>query len=129
MVKLWEVNHAYYCNEGNYYAPGNDQPVASYKTWASFLSEEGDSDMDYNLLFRWDWKEEGEDGYPNFNGDVYYRNGKLLLFWMGQRKGLYRWSEVSVCRADEPAIRAWLEPRFAHLLSLWHPLSATSVQK
>ncbi|MBB6306284.1 hypothetical protein [Xanthobacter tagetidis] len=119
---LWEVEHPYYCNEGNYYAPGNDQPNAEYKTFSAFLAGEGDADMDMNLLFRFDWSE--DDGMA-FNGDPYYRNGKLLLFWMGQRKGLYRWTEIEVCRADEPAVIEFLRPRLAHLLRLWEPLTPT----
>lgn len=123
---LWSSNHSYYCNEGNYYARGNEQPIARYKTWASFIEEEGSSDMDYNLLFRWDWRESEDWGHGTaFNGDENYRNGVLLLFWMGQRKGLYRWTEIEVCRADEPMIREWLQPRLDYLTSLWAPLSPT----
>ena len=121
---LWEVEHPYYCSEGNYYAPGTDQPTAQYKTFAAFLDDEGDADMDMNLLFRFDWRESEEWGHGTpFNGDPYYRNGVLLLFWMGQRKGLYRWTEIEVCRADEPAVIEFLRPRFAHLLRLWEPLA------
>ncbi len=118
-VALWEANHDYYCNEGNYFSTGCS---AAYQTWAEFVAAEGGSDMDMNLLFRWDWQE-GEEDQSNFTGDAYYRNGRLLLFWMGQRKGLYRWSEVAVCRADEPAVRAWLRPRFAYLMKLWAPFA------
>lgn len=120
---LWEVEHSYYCNEGNYYAPGNDQPTASYKTFGEFLASEGDSDFDMNLLFRFDWRESESWGHGMpFNGDVNYRNGVLLLFWIGQRKGLYRWTEIEVCRADEPAVIEFLRPRLAHLMKLWEPL-------
>jgi len=123
-MRLWEVEHPYYCNEGNYYAPGREQPFAQYKSWADFMSEEGDSDPDYNLLFRWDWRESEDWGHgTEFTGDENYRNGVLLLFWMGQRKGLYRWTEVEVCRADEPAIRSFLIERLAHLKKLWGPLT------
>lgn len=121
MKRLWEVDHPYYCNEGNYYAPGNDQPFTTFKSWQDFLAEEDDADLDMNLLFRWDWPEGNED-VPNFNGDVNYHNGKLLLFFMGQRKGLYRWVEVAVCRADEPAVIAYLTPRLQRLKDLWAPL-------
>ena len=121
---LWDVDHPYYCNEGNYYA--RESCESYYRSFVDFMAEEGDSDMDMNLLFRWDWSEEshGDDGeeHPDFNGDVNYRNGRLKLFWMGQRKGLYRWSIVEVCRADEDAVKAFLLPRLAHLKSLWEPL-------
>ncbi len=119
---LWEADHAYYCSESNYYAPGGDQPSAHYRAWDEFFTSEGDCDPDYNLLFRWDWYEGGFGG-SEFTGDVNYRNGQLSLFWMGQRKGLYRWNTVEVCRADEPAIRAFLEGRFRYLKELWEPLA------
>jgi hypothetical protein len=116
MKHLWECGHPYYCNQGNYYASGRDQPVTEYKRWADFIAEEADADLDYNLVFRWDWKE--DDG---FDGDINYRNGKLFVFFMGQRKGLYRWAEVEVCRADEPAVIEYLKPRWEHMQRLWEP--------
>lgn len=80
-----------------------------------------------NLVFRWDWKEDEDEETP-FNGDVNYPNGKLLIFWMGQRKGLYSWSEIAVCRADEPAVREWLQQRYDYLSKLWRPLQLTPDQ-
>lgn len=122
---LWEVEHEYYCNEGNYYASGRDQPTSRYRTFSAFLEAEGNSDFDMNLLFRWDWRESEDWGHGSeFNGDENYRNGVLLLFWMGQRKGLYRWTEIEVCRADEPAVIEFLQPRLDYLAGLWQPLSA-----
>lgn len=115
---LWEADHSYYCNLGNYFATARDPCHEEYDSWADFVECEGNSDMDYNLLFRWDWKEEDEEGESTTDG-----TGTLYLFWMGQRKGLYRWSEVKVHRGDEPAIREWLLPRMEHLLSLWEPLN------
>jgi hypothetical protein len=124
--RLWEIDHPYYCSRSNFYAKGNDQPFVRYRSWSEFLREEGDFvDYDYNLLFRWDWLEGEGWELPEFNGDENYRNGLLMLFWMGQRKGLYRWSEVEICRADEPEVRRFLEPRLAHLLALWSPLIQT----
>ena len=122
--RLWEIDHPYYCNEGNYYAADNRSHPIVFGTWSQFLDEFGNADFDLNLLFRWDWKE-GEESpeNSNFTGDPYYRNGTLLLFWMGQRKGLYFWSEISVCRADEDAVRAFLQPRLDHLIKLWAPLA------
>lgn len=121
---LWEVDHAYYCNQGNYYA--SESVGEEYKSFSDFMASEGDSDMDMNLLFRWDWVEQDDDGKSTFKGDVNYRNGELRLFWMGQRKGLYRYSLIEVCRADEGAVRNFLQPRMEHLLSLWAPLSIGS---
>jgi hypothetical protein len=121
-MHLWEVDHPYYCNEGNYYA--SESVCDEYKSWASFAETYKDADMDMNLVFRWDWREGKDWGLGPFTGDVHYRNGRLLIFWMGQRKGLYRYSTVEVCRADEPSVRAFLLPRWEHLKTLWEPLSS-----
>lgn len=116
-VHLWEVDHAYYCNLGNYY---NNDCGSHFKSWNEFLETMGAADFDYNLLFRWDWSEEGERA---FTGDDHYRNGQLELFWMHQRKGRYVYMTIEVCRADESAVRAYLEPRWDYLRSLWEPIS------
>ena len=129
--RLWEVDHPYYCNDSNYYARGDQQPMATYGSWAEFAVEQGDDDMDLNLVFRWDWKpkqyldDDSPEGVAAYHGsfDDNYRGYTLWLFFMGQRKGLYRWAEVDVCRADEPAIREWLTTRWEHLRTLWEPLS------
>lgn len=118
-MRLWEAKHDYYCNEGNYFS--NDCGL-KFKSFAEFMGEFGDSDMDYNLVFRWDWNEGDDYGASEYNGDDYYRNGKLLIFIMGQRKGLFNWCEIEVCRADEAAVIDFLRPRLAKLMSLWSPL-------
>lgn len=121
---LWEVRHPYYCNEGNHYAPGNDQPVCTYDSWQDFFAEEGDSDFDMNLLFRWDWRE--ADPEEELWGN---KEETLLLFWVGQRKGLYRWSEIKVTKADELVIRAWLQARFEYLAAMWSPFELAARSK
>jgi len=124
---LWEVNHAYYCNEGNYYASGCGE---EYSTWDDFHSAEAAAELDYNLVFRWDWQEPDAETDPAAHGrntaDPHYRGGRLLVFFMGQRKGMYRWAEVRVCRADEPAVIAYLRPRWEHMRSLWAPFQENS---
>jgi hypothetical protein len=119
---LWEVDHPYYCNEGNYYASSADGLGPQFKTFATFLAEWGDANLDMNLVFRWDWTEGGDQAGEPFNGDVNYRNGVLKVFIMGQRKGLYNWATVEVCRADEPAVRDYLLPRLQRLMDLWSPM-------
>lgn len=117
MAHLWEYDHPYYCNEGNYFCKPGEQPRSRHESWADFLAEEGDGDLDMNLLFRWDWRKadtkEEHWGNPT---DV------LLLFWMGQRKGVYRWSEVAITDADEPAVIEFLKVRKAHLMEIWEPI-------
>lgn len=120
MRHLWEVDHPYYCNLGNYF---NNDCGHTYKSWAEFMEEMGDIDMDYNLLFRFDWKEGEDNGASTYKGDDYYRNGHLEMFWMGQRKGKYQYSVIDVCRADEPAVLEYLKPRWEYMRALWAPLS------
>lgn len=124
MTHLWEASHAYYCNEGNYFS--NDT-VTEYRSWSEFVASEGDSDMDYNLVFRWDWKliDDTGDGHVAHPEDDNYRGYRLSIFWMGQRKGLFRTTITDVCRADEDAVITFLAPRWDHLQSLWAPLVAS----
>lgn len=127
MAHLWEPEHDYYCSETNYYS--NDT-VQEYGTLIEFLAAEGDSDMDYNLVFRWDWQLIEEDAVGRSvsmpEGDDYYRGYDFKVFWMGQRKGLYRSTITKVCRADEPAVIEWLRPRWDHLSKLWAPISEST---
>jgi hypothetical protein len=114
---LWEIEHPYYCNEGNYFA-SPDKVSDHYDSWADFIAEYGDADFSMNLLFRWDWRkadpEEERHGNPK---------DELLIFWMGQRKGLYRWTTIDITDADEPAVREFLAPRWTHLQKLWEGIS------
>lgn len=109
-VRLWECDHPYYCNE-------NDPD--EYRSWAAFLEEYEESDPDYNLLFRWDWELDADNKAPA--NDPYYRDGVLKLFWVVQRKTSHRCSLVDVCKADEPAVRAWLQRKLNYLMQLWTP--------
>jgi len=121
VTHLWEAKHSYYCNEGNYFS--RESVASQYDTWDEFMDEDGDADFDMNLLFRWDWEETDEDtDEPTVRGDTAERNGTLKLFWMGQRKGLYRYTIVKVSRDDEPSVIAFLQERFEHLVALWEPL-------
>ena len=116
---LWEVDHPYYCRQE---AWNSGEVSTNFDMWASFEAEFKDADFDMNLLFRFDWEEGTAAGAGDFTGDVYYRNGIFKAFWMGQRKGLFWCNTVSVCRADEPAVLAFLQPRLDYLAALWSPL-------
>jgi len=119
---MWEAEHAYYCSESNYYVGANHAPTKHYRSWSDFVGAEGDADMDCNLLFRWDWVAENRGDYSP-TGDPNYRDGILLLYWMGQRKGLYRWTTIEVCQADEDNVRDYLAPHMDHLMALWAPMA------
>lgn len=118
---LWETNHPFYGPDGS--------EVNHYKSWADFMEALGDEDDDMNVLFRWDWP--GEDlAYcpprPIIIPDDYYRGYTLRLFYL-----LPRWSRivenvVDVCRADEPAVRAFLKRKFAYIGRLWDGITEAS---
>ncbi len=111
-MHLWESEHDYYCNEGNYYK--NDVGL-EFQSWADFLAELGDMDLDMNLVFRWDWKK------PDPGAER--TQDRLVVFVIGQRKGKYWWASIESIRPeDEDAVRAWLKIRFDHLMRLWAPL-------
>lgn len=124
-TRLWQVDHPYYCSESNFYS--NDCH-AEYGSWQEFHTEQGADDMDLNLVFRWDWKPNeyiettDDEAAYHVKFDDNYRAYTLHLFFMNQRKGIFRVAEVSVCRADEPAVREWLTTRAEHLRMLWTPL-------
>lgn len=120
---LWEVDHPYYCNEGNYFARGSEQPTQHYECWSEFFDAEGDSDFDMNLLFRWDWRKADPEGERWGN-----EKDQLSIFWMGQRKGLYRWATIDVTDADEPEVRKFLEARWQHLVTLWEGIAPAAAK-
>lgn len=122
---LWEAPHPYYMTEGNYFQAGCH---TTYKTWAEFVNEFGESDLDYNWFVRWDWLEGEDHGAGTYNGDDYYRHARFMLQMIGQRKAKLLSFEVEVCRADEPAILAFLGPRWEYMLSMWAPLSRRALQ-
>jgi hypothetical protein len=103
---LWEVDHDYYCNRSNFFSNECEQ---AFDSWELFLEAEGDAEFNSNLLFRWDWDPKAK---------------TLTLFWMGQRKGLFRSTLIRGMHPDEEqSVREWLIKRWAHLHKLWSPIS------
>ena len=85
----------------------------------------GNSDPEFNLLFRWDWRAPLDDDCEEIeweSDDETARESRLQLFWVLQRKGIFQCTEVKVARSEEPQIRDWLKARMGHMLALWAPL-------
>jgi len=112
MLHLWEIEHPYYCSSNNYFS--NDC-CKKYETWKEFYEEEGGSDFDLNLLFRFDWRTP-ESGWVEEGGDI------LELFYVQQRKGLFRSVIIKINRDEEEDVIKFLTSRFRWLLKLWSPL-------
>lgn len=124
---LWEFDHPYYCHEGCYYVGGQQyhDVHAEHDSWAAFLDEWGNVDPDYNLLFRWDWTrpEPADYEFEREHDPAFEMPGDVLkLYFFLQRKAKPFSHHVSVTEADEPAVRAWLEGKAAHMRKLWEPL-------
>lgn len=105
---LWECQHEYDCESADYWN-GKNKRNHKYKLFKDFLTDMGSSDFDLNLLFRWDWKENDKE------------QGKLFLYFLLQRKGIFISFEIDVIRDDELEVIEFLKPRWDHLKSLWQP--------
>lgn len=124
---LWEIDHPYYCNEGNYYASPLEGLHSIYDSWGDFIADWGATDPDMNLVFRWDWKRANPDDYePDDDGVIRVPEDKLLVFWVLQRKAILRSTECAVTGADEPAVLAWLAERAKTVTAIWEPINLTA---
>jgi hypothetical protein len=113
MSHIWEHEHPYYWNEGNFFKNGWH---FTYDSWAEFMAAWGDADDDLNLLCRWDWVEAlDEDGNP----ESVHGAGTLKLGYVLQRKSISCSHHVKVGPEDEAAVRAWLQGKWKHMQALW----------
>lgn len=113
MAHLWEIDHPYYCQEGNYFKSGQHTLFAS---WTDFTEETlfYRGDRDQNLLIRWDWH---KPGHYEWEGEE-----TLLLFFVLQRKAWLCSVEMPVTEVDESAIHAWLTECAQTMRATWEPL-------
>ncbi|MCL7377424.1 hypothetical protein [Streptomyces sp. 35G-GA-8] len=118
--RLWEIDHPYYCTEGNFYARPSDGLHTEYPSWAAFYEDWADTDPDLNLVFRWDWKRPNPDDYED--GEELPPE-TLAVYWVLQRKAILRSTECVIDRADEPAVRTWLTDRARTIAAIWAPIS------
>lgn len=117
-LHLWEVNHSYFCSPEGYYA--NFLPF-EYDSWQDFLDLANGKhfDCDLNFLCRWDWYLSDEEIGDDVGRDI----NELHLFFIHQRKGRFSSFVIKVTKENEPAIRAWMQPRWDHMKKLWEPFS------
>lgn len=110
---LWEIDHSYYCQEGNYFKAGQH---TQFSSWNDFAEETlfVRADRDQNFLIRWDWR---KPGHHEWDGSEY-----LLLFFVLQRKAILCSVEMPVTEADEPAVRRFLEDCAQTMQATWAPL-------
>jgi len=117
MKHLWEIKHAYHCEGQNYFQSGlsTTETIHHFESFKDFMDDWGDSDMDYNLVFRWDWLPKD----PEWERE----QDELHVFFMMQRKGFHVECIVDgIKRTDEPKVRAFLTKRAEYMKELWEPL-------
>tara|TARA_Y100000114_G_scaffold154060_1_gene175282 strand:+ start:354 stop:719 length:366 start_codon:yes stop_codon:yes gene_type:complete len=113
------VDHPYYCNESNYYS--NDASM-KWETMTEFLDAMEDSDVDMNLVFRWDVRPRGETGaeYGRFCAEV---------FIMHQRKGKFAPHDIKhVSEAEIPRFKAYVEKHWRTMQKIWSPVSGVKLE-
>ena len=79
------------------------------ESWEDFMEEWDTTDMDMNLVFRWDWEKPQSCDYDD--PEEIPDHDTLRVFFMLQRKGIFMPITVSVTETDEPAVREWLQKR------------------
>lgn len=120
---LWEANHSYSGADSNYFANFYQQEgmFNEYDSWAEFM-ESGSPvmDMDFNLMYRFDWIKPDED-------DEYAEKEHVKFFYVQQRRGAVAADTVYVTPEDEPAVRAYLQKYADHMRDLWAPFDLSPV--
>lgn len=119
VTHLWEIDHPYYAEEGNYYSSRDCHD--EFESWSDF-KESGvfDADRDMNLIYRWDWYKHDPADYEL--PDVMPEGVTLKIYIMGQRKARACSQFITVTEADEPEIRAWLIECAKTITAIWAPI-------
>lgn len=119
-LKDLAVEHPYYCNLSNYHSV---EPYGQYETLSDFLEAFKNTDMDYNLLFRWDVKKKTDEDDDSEDDSTEKESYSAEFFFVMQRKGDFRAFEVkTLTEEDVESFLDFVRPRYEHLLSLWTPL-------
>lgn len=111
------VKHPYYCSDGCYYSNNCE---TSWSSFAAYLAEMGEADVDMNFVWRWDVK--GIDPEDNPGWTV----ASLHLYMMHQRKAKPHTHIIQITREDEAAILAYLGKHWQTMQAIWAPFAADS---
>jgi len=117
--RLWEFGHPYYCANGNFFNAGQHE---LYESWREFAETGGCvlGDRDQSLLVRWDWHSWRRHPDPDLRGDS---PDELHLFFILQRKALWRSVSITVTDEDEAAVRQFLEECGKTMAAIWEPVA------
>ena len=110
------VEHPYYCSELNYYS---NEATTNWDSMSDFLGDMENSDVDMNLVFRWDI-------HPNTDVETEEKTGGYYaeIFIIHQRKGVFHPCLIkNIVEADVPRLKEYLSKHWACLNALWIPLT------
>ena len=126
---LWEPEHPYYCEQGNYLADSSIEAHYQFPSWEEFHEFATTSEFEYedlNLVFRWDWVKPALEDYEE--GEE-LPSDKLMLYVVQQRRAFNLSYEVDVTEKDESAITEWLIERAKKMTSIWQPVLETALSE
>ena len=118
MKHLWEVEHPYYMNDGNYFRRGDH---VDYRSWDGFLSDWGyDSlDIELNRIHRFDASDAPD-------CDIEKGYFEITFYRVIQRKGFCMSQSVYVPKSREQEVIDYLLPYYAQEKAIWAPFSDTA---
>lgn len=115
LLKL-SIEHPYYCSESNYYS---NEASTKWETMSDFLDDMEKSDIDMNLVFRWDIKPNRDYDTDEILGGYYAE-----IFIIHQRKGIFHPCLIGeVTEKDVPRLKEYLSKHWDYLCELWQPLA------
>lgn len=115
MKHLWEVDHPYHMNEGNYFRRGDH---VNYPSWDGFLSDWGHDKLDIqaNRIHRFD-------AYDTPDRDIERGYFEITFYRVIQRKGFCMSQSVYVPKAREQEVIDYLRPFYEQEKAIWAPFS------
>lgn len=109
MIELKDYEHDYYCSDSNYYS---NSAGSKFDTWKEFYDEFYNSDIDMNLIFRFDIRKS--------DSGLYY----MEVFMIHQRKGIFAPILIRhIVESDMESIERLLSDHWEKLKSIWNPIS------
>jgi hypothetical protein len=112
-MEIFNVEHDYYCSDKRY---DDKEGYREYYCFEDFFSDWGESDLDYNLVFRWDIEKDVDNDGNELESFV------LKVYYILQRKGLFVPVIVhGIKETDRDRIIDFLKPKYKYLLKLWEP--------
>jgi hypothetical protein len=109
MKRLADYNHHYECSNINCHSP---KTKLTYKTFDEFYSDFVDSEINFNLIFRWDVKRRDD-------GSCY-----CDLFMIQQRHGVFLPIHIKcLTEIEEARLQNYLKQHWQYLKDIWAPIS------